>query len=229
MSCGRGLLLRAAGPRCYNPTAMLKIEKLPLGPILTNCYLVADVESGDCVVIDAAWDAPVIRAAIERNNWNLCGIWLTHAHFDHIGGVAGLMKVNPDLPLALHRQDKPLYDNGGGAKQWGIPMEIGPEPNLWLDEVEQLQLGGHIFDVLFVPGHAPGHVAFYCAERGDLFGGDVLFQMSIGRFDLPGADYNALMNSIRNCFMTLPDETDVYPGHGENTTIGFERRANPFL
>ena len=208
---------------------MLQIEKIPLGPVVTNCYIVAEEESKACVIIDASWDAPIILERIAERGWELQGIWLTHAHFDHIGAVAGIMQAHPDIPLALHRLDKPLYDAGGGAKNWGIPMELGPEPNLWLDEVDQLQLGAHTFDVLFVPGHAPGHVAFYEPNTGDLFGGDVLFQMGIGRYDLPGADYNALMNSIKNCFMMLPDKTDVYPGHGENTTIGLERSANPFL
>ncbi len=208
---------------------MLTIEKHSLGPIGTNCYIVADSETKDCVVIDPSDNAKFIQARIAANNWNLQALWLTHAHWDHILAVPGLMAATPDLPLALHSGDKGLYDYGGGAKMMGVQIPDLPPINMWLDDVPTLTLGAHTFKVLFVPGHAQGHVAFYHAESNSLFGGDVLFQQSIGRTDLPGGSYEVLMNSIHTHFMPLPDETVVYSGHGENTTIGAERRMNPFL
>ena len=208
---------------------MITIEKLSLGPIATNCFLVADQPGEECVVVDPAWDAPIILEHIKERAWNIRAIWLTHAHFDHFGAVAGIMNQHPDIPLALHRLDLPLYQSGGGGQAWGLPLEPAPNPDLWLDDVDYLELGIHKFRVLFVPGHSPGHVAFYDRASSSLLGGDVLFQMGIGRTDLPGGDHDTLLASIRDNFLTLPDDTRVYPGHGANTTIGDERRQNPFL
>ena len=208
---------------------MINIETLQVGPLVTNCFLVADQESKDYVVVDPSWDAPLILEQAAARHWNLKAIWLTHAHFDHFGAVAGLIRRYPETPLALHRLELPLYLDGGGAQAWGFPMESGPEPTLWLDVMEYLELGAHKFQVLFVPGHSPGHVAFYDQDSNILLGGDVLFQGGIGRTDLPGGDHDTLLASIRSQFLTLPDKTIVYPGHGNDTTIGDERRSNPFL
>ncbi len=208
---------------------MISIEKLAIGPLLTNCFLVADKESKDCVVVDPSWDDPVIMERVDASLWNLKAIWLTHAHFDHIAGVAGIIRRYPKLPLALHRLELPLYRDRGGAQAWGIPIESGPEPTVWLDSIDYLDLGAHRFEVLFVPGHSPGHVAFYDRDSSIILGGDVLFQAGIGRTDLPGGDHSTLLSSIQDHFLTLPDDTKVYPGHGDDTTIGHERRMNPFL
>lgn len=208
---------------------MLAIEKLTLGPIDTNCFLVADNSVKDCVVVDPAWDAGVIMERITARDWNLTAVWLTHAHFDHFGALSGLTRRHQGLPLALHRLELPLYQAGGGADTWGIAMEDGPEPTLWLEDLQYLEMGSYKFEVLFVPGHTPGHVAFYNPANNILIGGDVLFQEGIGRTDLPGGDYATLLASIKDRFLTLPDDTRVYPGHGNDTTIGNERKINPFL
>lgn len=208
---------------------MLKIEKLPLGPIVTNCFIVTDEGCDDCVVIDPAWDAPEILGRVSSRGSHLRAIWLTHAHFDHFGAVAGILQKHPGLPIGLHRLDFPLYQAGGGAPQWGIPVDCSHEPTMWWDGIDRLQLGRFQFKVLFVPGHSPGHVAFFEPESGSLFGGDVLFQEGIGRTDLPGGDHAELLNSIRTHFLPLPEDTMVYSGHGDDTTIGAEKYANPFL
>lgn len=210
-------------------TTHLEIETLPLGPITANAYIVADPNTRDCVIIDATWDAPVLLERIAARGWNLRAIWLTHAHLDHIGAVAGVMREHSNIPLGLHKLDMEWYNIQGGADMFGLEVEPGPEPTLWFDQVDYVLLGEKRFEVLFVPGHAPGHVAFYHRESGTLFGGDVLFQMGIGRWDLPGGNYSVLIDSIRNCFLNLPDATLVYPGHGSATTIGDERANNPFL
>jgi glyoxylase-like metal-dependent hydrolase (beta-lactamase superfamily II) len=208
------------------------LKTLSLGPIGTNCYLVGDPETKKAAVIDPGWDADKIVAASREMGVELQAIWLTHAHFDHIGGVAGLVRAL-NLPVALHSLDLPLYRELGGAKALGIPLEPGPEPSIRLDEYisrnQQLVIGHLSFSILFVPGHTLGHVAFYQKESAALFGGDVLFQNSIGRTDFPGGDFDTLIHSIRTHFLSLPDSTIVYSGHGPQTTIGAERQFNPFL
>jgi glyoxylase-like metal-dependent hydrolase (beta-lactamase superfamily II) len=210
----------------------LQIASLSLGFIGTNCYIVADSETKDAVVIDPGGDAPAVLSTAKEMGVSLRAIWLTHAHFDHWGGVAGIVHML-NVPVALHSLDLPLYRNLGGAKQWGISMEPGPEPAIMLDQLvsseKRLEVGNLKFEVRFVPGHTPGHVAFYQKEAGAIFGGDVLFQNSIGRTDLPGGDFDTLINSIRAQFLTLPDSTVVYSGHGPETTIGDEKQHNPFL
>ncbi|MEK7784749.1 MAG: MBL fold metallo-hydrolase [Chloroflexota bacterium] len=211
----------------------IQITTLSLGPIGTNCYLAADSDTKQAVVIDPGWDAPQILATAEKLGLSLQAIWLTHAHFDHIGGVAGLVRAL-NLPVALHSLDLPLYRTRGGAQLFGIPVEPGPEPTIRLEEYtnpenRELEIGELRFEVRFVPGHTPGHVAFYEETAGAIFGGDVLFQNSIGRTDLPGGDYETLIHSIQTHFLTLPDSTTVYSGHGPETTVGEERRFNPFL
>ena len=210
-------------------TKQLQVETLALGPVETNAYVVADIATKQCVVIDAAWDAPVLEERITAHGWTLTAIWQTHAHFDHIGAVAGLLRTNPKLPLALHALDSDLYDSKGGATMWGVPMEAGPQPTVWLAAGQVLALGSLRFTVLFVPGHTPGHVAFFESAAGVLFGGDVLFRCGVGRTDIPAASHDELLHSIQCQFMVLTDATVVYPGHGRSTTIGAERRSNPFL
>jgi glyoxylase-like metal-dependent hydrolase (beta-lactamase superfamily II) len=208
---------------------MLQIIKLPLGPIQTNCYLLADDENKHCVVVDPSGSAQSIEKVIRKQGWHLQAIWLTHAHWDHFLGLTALLEKFPETPVALHALDLPLYQAGGGARYWNIPIEQGPSPSIALEQVKTLQVGTHFAQVLFVPGHAPGHVAFYFADVQALIGGDVLFAGSIGRTDLPGANHAQLIASIHTQFLTLPDTTIVYAGHGENTTIGTERVSNPFL
>lgn len=207
----------------------LDIHPLALGEFAANAHIVADPQSGQCVVVDATWDAPRLLAAIDALPYTLTAIWTTHAHLDHIGAIAAVMDSYPGIALGLHRTDLPLYNIRGGADWFGIPLQQPPPPTLWFDEHDHLMLGDVRFEILFVPGHAPGHVAFYQRERNLLFGGDVLFAGSIGRTDLPLADHATLMHSIQTEFLTLPDETTVYPGHGPATTIGIERLHNPFL
>ncbi|MBM4422663.1 MAG: MBL fold metallo-hydrolase [Chloroflexi bacterium] len=210
----------------------LKLAALSLGPIGANGYIAADSDSGEAVVIDPGGDAPVVMATAKQMGATLKAIWLTHAHFDHWGGVADLVRAL-DLPVALHSLELPLYRNLGGAKQWGVPMQPGPEPTILLDDHAtgrtKLEVGNLKFEVFFVPGHTVGHVAFYEKAAGVIFGGDVLFQGSIGRTDFPGGDFDTLIHSIRTQFLTLPDPTVVLSGHGPQTTVGEERRFNPFL
>jgi len=205
-----------------------ELLQLPLGPLQTNCYLVADTETRDAVVIDPGAEAPVILAALAERRWQARAVLLTHAHFDHIGAVAPVVAAT-GAPLAIHPLELPLLRQGGGAASFSFDVPACPEPDRLLEPGQPLQAGSLSFEVLFVPGHTPGHVAFYHAAGGVVLSGDVLFQQGIGRTDLRGGNYAVLMRSIREVLLALPDDTTVCPGHGEVTTIGEERRDNPFL
>ena len=209
---------------------MLEIVSLTLGPVATNAYLIADGETGDAAVIDPAWDGHLILAEAEKRGWRIANIWLTHAHFDHLGGSGAVADgSNPPPPVALHPDDYWLWRLEGGAKAFGLNIDPGPEPTIDLHHGQVLHLGSIKLEVRYAPGHTPGHVMFYVASENVLFCGDVIFQNSIGRTDLPGGDYETLIKSINEQVMTLPDETRVLNGHGPETTVGIEREYNPFL
>ncbi len=204
---------------------------LTQGPTLTNAYLVADPASGEAVVIDPAWDGQAILDRADERGWRVTHIWLTHAHFDHLGGAATLADGSTTpISVALHSLDHPLWQVDGGAALFGMPdLDPGPEPTIDLQGGMTMQLGPYAFEVLHTPGHTPGHVSFLQREAGLLFCGDLIFEGSIGRTDLPGGNLEALLESVREHVLTLPDETRLLPGHGPETTVGRERAANPFL
>ena len=209
---------------------MLSIVTLVLGPVQTNTYLIADEQGGEAAVIDPSDQGELIVAEAERRGWRVGNIWLTHAHFDHLGGAAGVAdRINPPPPVALHPDDYPLWRIQGGAPFFGLRIDPGPEPTIDLHHGQILHLGSNQLEVRHAPGHTRGHVMFYCAADGVLFCGDVVFQGSIGRTDLPGGDYDTLIASIRSQVLTLPDETRLLSGHGLEAWVGEERRYNPFL
>ena len=209
---------------------MLEIVSFTLGPVMTNVYLIADQLSGEAVVIDPADEGEVIVAEARRRNWRIGSIWLTHAHFDHLAGAGAVANlVNPPPPVAMHSDDYPLWRVQGGAPFFGMRIDPGPEPTLQLHHGDTLWVGGYQIEVRHTPGHTQGHVIFYCKEEKVVFCGDVIFQGSIGRTDLPGGDYHTLISSIENHILSLPDETRLLSGHGPETSVGRERRANPFL
>jgi hydroxyacylglutathione hydrolase len=209
---------------------MLEIISLILGPVATNAYLVGETGSHTAVVIDPAWDGELIVDEARRRGWQIDQIWLTHAHFDHIGGIAGVVKNTQPVPkIALHPADWPLYSAQGGAALFGMRIGEIPEPSKRLRHGENLDVGKSTFEVRHCPGHTPGHVAFYCASEKVMFCGDVIFWGSIGRTDLPGGNYEKLIQSIKTQIMTLPNHSRLLSGHGGETTVGVERRENPFL
>lgn len=206
-----------------------KVLQLPLGPLQTNCYLLACTATGQAAVIDPAWDGRAILDQATAQGWTISHILLTHAHFDHVGGLAELKELT-GAPIYAHPDSAPMLARAPAAgAMWGIHVDPPPPADQPLAEGQALSIGELRPVVLFTPGHAPGHVCFYLAEDGLVFDGDVLFQGSIGRTDLPGGDYDVLIASIRDKLLPLPDETYVLSGHGGVTTIGEERRHNPFL
>lgn len=210
---------------------MLEIISLTLGPVATNCYLIADPETQEAVVIDPAWDGHIILAEAQKREWRIAHLWYTHAHFDHIGGAAGVADGCNPLPIvALHSDDYQLWRLKGGAQLFGVSLEDpGPEPTIHLQHVQTLNLGTNQFEVRHAPGHTPGHVIFYCSDEKVLFSGDVIFQGSIGRTDLPGGSHEILMQSIQEQVLTLPDDVRILSGHMGETSVGVERESNPFL
>jgi glyoxylase-like metal-dependent hydrolase (beta-lactamase superfamily II) len=201
-----------------------------LGPVETNTYLVADASTGQAVVIDPADQGERIVQEASQRGWRIGSIWLTHAHFDHLAGAAGVADAcNPSPPVALNLEDYPLWRLQGGASLFGMRIDPGPEPTIDLFHGQVLRLGDNQLQVRHAPGHTRGHVMFYCEAERVLFCGDVIFQGSIGRTDLPGGDYETLMESIRAQVLSLPDDTRLLCGHGPQTTVGNERRTNPFL
>jgi hydroxyacylglutathione hydrolase len=205
----------------------LEVVALPNGQFTENCYLVADQGSRDAVIIDPGEESAGFLAQLHARDWTLRDIWLTHAHIDHIMGVGAVHRAT-GAAIHLHPLDRPLYDHltQYGAL-FGLEVDPAPPPQFELSAGESLAVGEFTFTVRLTPGHSPGSVSF--VGEGLIFGGDVLFNGSIGRTDLPGGDPATLMTTIQSEFLSLPDTTVVHSGHGLDTTIGIERLTNPFL
>lgn len=207
----------------------LEIAMLTLGPLATNCFVLAERGGDACAIVDPGAEAPRLLAALAELRWVPQAIWLTHAHFDHVGAVAGVRREFP-VPVHLHPADRPFYDQAAlQAARWGLEVEAPDVPPLPLRHGDELQLGALRFEVRHTPGHAPGHVVLVAHEEGVLVGGDMLFRGSIGRTDLPGSDPQAMERSLREQVLTLPDTLQLLPGHGPETTLGLEQSLNPFV
>jgi hydroxyacylglutathione hydrolase len=209
---------------------MLEVVSFTAGPAQTNGYLVADSETREAAVIDPAWDGHLILEEAQKRGWRIGHLWYTHAHFDHIGGAAAIADALNPLPLvALHPNDHVLWRAGGGGALFGYDIDPGPEPIVDFDQGQILLLGSTKFEVRFTPGHTPGHCILYVESAKLCFCGDLIFAGSVGRTDLPGGDWEQLEQSIRTQIYTLPDDTRLLPGHGPETTVGEEKRSNPFV
>jgi hydroxyacylglutathione hydrolase len=208
----------------------IKILKLTLGPVQTNCFIIGNTGTNNAIVIDPSDRASLILTTAQDQGWTVREILATHGHFDHIMASAEL-KAATGAPFRVHELDLPLVQNMPQHVQTWLGVDVPPaaEPNSLVQEGNTITVGGIRLDVLFTPGHSPGHVSYVLRSEKTVFSGDVLFHGSIGRHDLPGGDYDTLMQSIVNKLLPLGDEFAVTPGHMENTTIGFERQHNPFV
>lgn len=205
----------------------LEVVQLPNGQFVENCWLVADPATRDAVMIDPGEEPAMFLAELNTRGWSLRAIWLTHAHIDHVLGVGAVQRAT-GAPILLHPLDRSLYDGLPEQASWfGLQVAPAPPPNAEFADGDVVRVGRFAFDVRLTPGHSPGSVSF--VGQGQVFGGDVLFNGSIGRTDLPGGDHATLMASLSRVFLSLPDSTVVHSGHGPDTTIGVERLTNPFL
>jgi len=203
----------------------LAVDRYELGQIGTNCYVVRTERGApEAVVIDPGDDPSDLRLEIARMGVGVAGILVTHTHYDHIGAVADLAEAT-GAPVYISEVEAPVlarpddYYPGHGIRPWDTVVGLSGG--------EQIDLAGICFETVNVPGHSPAHVAFHA--EGELFSGDLLFAGSVGRVDLPGADWDTLLASVRMLAERLPPETVVHPGHGPETTLGVELARNPFL
>lgn len=205
----------------------MTIVQIPNGVFAENCYLVVDETAGECAIVDPGEEAGLILHKVEQTGTRPVAIWVTHAHLDHVLGMPRV-KAATGAPIYLHPADRPLYDAvPRQAAAYGLRSEPLPPPDHAWAAGDVVRVGALSFEVRHAPGHAPGHVVLVGA--GCVLGGDVLFAGSIGRTDLPGGDFDTLLASIERELLSLPDATIVHTGHGPDTTIGRERRTNPFL
>jgi glyoxylase-like metal-dependent hydrolase (beta-lactamase superfamily II) len=208
---------------------MIEIRQMPLGPLQTNAYLLGCDVSMTAAIIDPSWNGRGIVAMADEAGYEITHILLTHTHFDHVAGLEDV-KMLTDAPIYVHPEAVPMLSRAGmSAALFGIRIPQVPNPDETLTPGQKLTIGQLNVDVLYTPGHAPGHVSFHLPAYRVIFSGDVLFQGSIGRTDLEGGSLERLLQSIREQLLTLPDETRVFSGHGAATTIGDERANNPFL
>lgn len=208
----------------------LTIETYVLGPIENNTYLIIDESESVASVIDPAAPSREMVETIKKNNLKLQNIWLTHAHFDHISGVKWLRKqFTHHIDVALHQADLELWQNGGGAADFGFDFDPGEIPDVVIHNQQSFFLGSYEFEILHTPGHTHGHVTYYCPNESIAFCGDLIFFHGIGRTDLDVSNEMNLFRSIKEKIFALPDETVLYPGHGIKTSVSEERMNNPFL
>ena len=210
---------------------MLQVKNFVFNAFEENTYVLFD-ETGDCVIIDPGCydkeECAELADFIKTNSLSVKMLLNTHCHVDHVLGNF-FVKDRYNVQLFIHELDLPVLKAATVyAPAYGLHQYTEAAPDLFLTDGEIIIFGNQSLKVLFVPGHAPGHIAFYSADSKIVIGGDVLFYQSVGRTDLPGGNYDVLIDSIHKKFFTLPDDVTVYPGHGPATTIGFEKKMNPF-
>ena len=209
----------------------MKIHLLPSGPIQTIGYLLTEPKLGEAVLVDAPGGIMArIQPLLEQEGCTLKELWLTHGHWDHTQDAAKVVRETGARVLA-HRDDQVLYENPAIMEE-RLGRKLGLEPvriDRWVAQGDTVQALGREFTVRHVPGHCPGNILFFQAEAKAAFVGDALFKAGVGRWDLPGGDFDVLARSIREQIYTLPDDTIVFPGHGPRTTVGAEKTGNPYV
>ena len=209
----------------------IQIHVLPAGPIQTNAYLLTAPERGEAVLVDAPGDVwPDVEAVLQKEKCKLTELWITHGHWDHTQGGAEVVRRS-GAKVRAHQDDRMLIETPEIMSHF-MGEDLGIEPihvDAWVAQGDKFSALGEEVEVRHVPGHCPGNVLFYFANEKSAFVGDAIFARSIGRTDLPGGSMQQLDRAIRTQIYTLPDETTVFPGHGPKTTVGREKRSNPYV
>lgn len=209
----------------------MKFEKIVVGPIAVNSYLLYDEETRDCIIVDPGAEGDKIIDAVKHFELKPVEIWITHAHFDHIGALATVSKEY-GIKIFLHSDDYPLYKTAvEHAASFGVlDIETPPtDPSFFNMNIRTKKLGGSVIEIIHTPGHSQGSVSFYNKEANVIFSGDLIFEGSVGRVDLPGADFNVLEKSILEHVYSKGDACVIHPGHGPKTTVGREKKYNSFV
>ena len=209
-----------------------RVEVVESAPFAENAYILWKPDRREAIVVDPSFDVGSIAELLDREGLTVAAIVNTHGHADHIAGNGAVKRPHPAAPLLIGRNDAPLLTDpvANLSAQYDLPLTSPPADRL-LDEGETLELAGFTFEVREIPGHSPGSVVLVCRDFEPAFviGGDVLFAGAVGRFDFPGGDGPLLFRGIKAKLFDLPDPTEVWPGHGPTTTVGRERRTNPFV
>lgn len=209
---------------------MMKIMYMVLGPFMTNTYILYNEETMEGLVVDPSFSPEQYIKAIEEKKIHLTSIFLTHAHVDHMAGMNELRKAFPEARMYMDKRDRPFLRDPERNLSYMFPAPtLVDDADVWVKDGDEIETSGYTFQVIDTSGHTPGGISFYLKKEGIVFTGDSLFQGSIGRTDFPGGSMKELTGSIRKNLFTLPDSTVVLSGHGEQTTIGQEKRTNPFL
>jgi len=210
---------------------MIEIQSLTVGPFQSNCYVVVCTQTQKALIVDAGDEAARILSAVERMGVDVIAVLNTHAHLDHVAGLPDVVE-SLKVPVWMHADEMPIYDAvEQQAAMFGLVPPGRVEIDRFVEVGEQIKVGNLTGEILLTPGHSPGSVClgFWRETPPRLIAGDVLFMGSIGRTDLPGGDYDTIIDTLRQQFVPMPPDTIVYPGHGPHTTIEAEKRANPFL
>lgn len=208
----------------------ITVTEFTIGPIENNSYLIVDSDQKIAGIIDPAFGSRKIVEYCEKHLLKITDIFCTHAHFDHIAGLNEIFsKLEPEVRIWLHPDDLPLWETNGGADHFNFPFTINSKPTNFVSNQQLIPFGSEQVQVRLAPGHTPGHVIYYLESLNVVFCGDLVFRQSVGRTDLEGGNHLTLMKSIDSQIKNLPDETRLLSGHGPETTVGYEKKYNPYF